>query len=127
MGRNQRRIDYRHMIWSLVRKPGGFARYIYREEMFPSLAFRRAYDSIQEDKAGVRGDVEYLRILHLAASTMESDVEAAITLLLTDRQSITSEKVKALVTTEPRVSIPDMPPLGPDLARYDALLTAVAV
>lgn len=126
-GRNQRRIDYRHMIWSLVRKPGGFARYVYREEMFPSIAFRRAYDSIQKDKAGVRGDVEYLRILHLAASTMESDVEAAITLLLTDLQSITSEKVKALVTTEPRVSIPEMPPLGPDLARYDALLTAVAV
>jgi len=33
-GRNLKRIDYRHIIWSLVRKPGGFARYVYREEMF---------------------------------------------------------------------------------------------
>jgi len=36
------RIDYRHVIWSLVRKPGRFARYVYREEMFPSVVFRRA-------------------------------------------------------------------------------------
>ncbi len=35
LGRNQCRIDYRHVIWSLMRKPGGFARYVYREEMFP--------------------------------------------------------------------------------------------
>jgi hypothetical protein len=32
------------VIWSLIRKPGAFARYVYREEMFPSLAFREAYD-----------------------------------------------------------------------------------
>lgn len=44
LGRNLRRIDYRHMIWSLVRKPGAFARYVYREEMFPTVAFRKAYD-----------------------------------------------------------------------------------
>ena len=28
------RIDYRHVIWSLVRKPGAFARYRHREELF---------------------------------------------------------------------------------------------
>ncbi len=31
-GRHRHRIDYRHVIWSLVRKPGAFARYVYREE-----------------------------------------------------------------------------------------------
>jgi hypothetical protein len=45
-GRGQHRIDYRHVFWSLVRKPGAFARHVYREEMFPSLVFRRAYDAI---------------------------------------------------------------------------------
>lgn len=48
LGRNRRRIDYRHVIWSLVRKPGAFARYVYRDEMFPQLVFRKAYDAIQE-------------------------------------------------------------------------------
>lgn len=45
-GRNQRRIDYRHLIWSLVRKPGAFAAYCYRDELFPTTTFRRAYDAL---------------------------------------------------------------------------------
>ena len=44
---------HRHVIWSLVRKPGAFARYRYREELFPSLAFRRAYE-LDADFAGLR-------------------------------------------------------------------------
>jgi hypothetical protein len=36
------RIDYRHIIWSLLRKPAAFARYKYREDLFPSMTFRRA-------------------------------------------------------------------------------------
>jgi hypothetical protein len=42
-GQRPARIDYRHVIWSLVRKPGAFARYCWREELFPSLVFRRGY------------------------------------------------------------------------------------
>ena len=71
------RIDYRHVIWSLVRKPGAFARYVYRDEFFPSVDFRRAYDAICAARsAGIKADIEYLRMLHLAASTIEDDVEA---------------------------------------------------
>ena len=58
VGRNLHRIDYRHVIWSLVRKPGGFDRYVYREEMFPALVFRRAYDAIQTPHHGTKGDLE---------------------------------------------------------------------
>ena len=86
------------MIWSLVRKPGAFARYVYREELFPSLdvpaRLRRASATAQP---GVRGDLEYLRILHLAASTMEADVEAALELLLAEGRRVTADAVKALV------------------------------
>ena len=81
LGRNRHRVDYRHVIWSLVRKPGAFARYVYREEMFPQLVFRKAYDAIQAVQLGTKGDLEYLRILHLAASTMEADVAAALSAL----------------------------------------------
>jgi hypothetical protein len=42
-GEGAARIDYRHVIWSLVTKPGAFARYRYRGQLFPTLAFRRAY------------------------------------------------------------------------------------
>jgi len=47
-GESGHRIDYRHVIWSLVRKPGAFAAYRYREDLFPSLVFRRAYDALRE-------------------------------------------------------------------------------
>jgi hypothetical protein len=121
-GRNGHRIDYRHVIWSLVRKPGGFARYVYREEMFPSLAFREAYDAIQAARPGTKGDLEYLRILHLAASTMESDVVAALALLKMSDKPVTAEAVRELVATQAPVAVPTLEPQQIDLAEYDALL-----
>jgi hypothetical protein len=125
-GRNQKRIDYRHVIWSLVRKPGAFERYVHRDEMFPSLIFRQAYDVIQTPHRGTKGDVEYLRILHLAASTMEAQVEAALIRLLADGHPVTADAVKTLVLGEARPSIPEMPAPHVDLGTYDSLLTEVS-
>jgi hypothetical protein len=125
-GDKRHRIDYRHVIWSLVRKPGAFARYVYREEMFPSVTFRRAYDAIVGARAGVRADLEYLRILHLAASTLESDVEAALELLLTARHAITLDAVKAITTGTAKPEVPDLEPEPVDLASYDELLMGVS-
>ncbi len=121
-GRNGHRIDYRHIIWSLVRKPGGFARYVYREEMFPSLAFREAYDAIQAVRPGTKGDLEYLRILHLAASTMESDVVTALALLKMSDKPVTADAVRELVATQAPVEVPALAPPPIDLSEYDVLL-----
>jgi hypothetical protein len=119
-GDKYHQIDYRHVIWSLVRKPGAFARYRFREELFPSLVFRRAYDALV-DARGERADVDYVRILHLAASTMQADVELALESLLAAGQRPDFASVKALAapeTTEvPKVHIPP-----PDLNVYDQLL-----
>jgi len=119
-GEQEHRIDYRHVIWSLVRKPGAFARYRYREDLFPSLEFRRAYDALAASR-GIRADVEYVRILHLAASTMESTVEAALRVLLDLGASFDYADVQRLAaphkTGHPVVNI-----AAPDLASYDAFL-----
>ncbi len=116
------RIDYRHVIWSLVRKPGAFARYRFREELFPTLTFREAYDALIRFK-GERADIDYVRILHLAASTMESSVEAALRLLLEGRDRFDYAAVRDLAApvrpTVPELATPDVP----DLRIYDALLT----
>jgi hypothetical protein len=123
-GEKAARIDYRHVIWSLVRKPGAFARYRYREELFPSLTFRRAYDDLCE-RPSVRADIEYVRILHLAASTMESVVEAALATLLEAGEEFDYARVKQLAAPEPQavpsVSIPRV-----DLAAYDQMLGETA-
>ena len=126
-GRGLRRIDYRHVIKSLVRKPGGFARYVYREEMFPSVAFRRAYDTIQTPDRGTKGDLEYLRILDLAASTMESDVTLALEVLLSEAATITATAVKSLIaSTSDGIDVPMLVQSMPNLAAYDELLTQAA-
>ena len=122
-GAAMHRIDYRHVIWSLVRKPGAFAGYRYREDLFPSLVFRRAYDALRE-RRGDRADVEYVRILHLAASTGERAVEAALVVLLAEEAAFDYAAVKAVALPEQ----PDVPKVkigAPDLASYDELLTAV--
>jgi transposase len=120
-GRGAHRIDYRHIIHSLVRKPGAFEGYRFREELFPTVVFRRAFDALK-DSQGERGHVDYLQILNLAAKRMEVDVEAALEVLLEAGQSFRFSDVEALVEpAEPRTE-ELVAPLQPEPASYDALL-----
>jgi len=121
-GKGGASIDYRHLIWSLVRKPGAFARYRWREALFPSLAFRRAFDALERHRAS-RADVEYVRILHLAASTSQADVEAALTRLLETDQLRDYAQVRDAVRPEP-ISTPVVQIDPVCLEAYDACLTA---
>jgi hypothetical protein len=121
-GRGNVAIDYRHVIWSLVRKPGAFARYRYREALFPTLTFRRAYDALVE-RLGSAADVEYVRILHLAASTSETAVDAALAGLLTRGELRDYAQVRAAAAPEP-VEVPACAIEPPDLSAYDAITAA---
>jgi hypothetical protein len=124
-GGENHRIDYRHVIWSLVRKPGAFARYRFREELFPSTTFREAYDALIRFK-GERADIDYVRILHLAASTMESSVEAALRLLLDGRDRFDYASVRDLAAPV-KPTVPELStPVVPDLRVYDALLAGTS-
>jgi len=95
-GRAQHAINYRHLIWSLVRKPGAFAAYRYRDDLFPSVTFRRAYDVLARTTA-VRADREYVRVLHLAATLSEVEVETALQLLEEAGTAPTADAVRELV------------------------------
>jgi len=121
MGRDKRRIDYRHLIWSLVRKPGAFANYCYREELFPTTCFRRAYDALLEAMPA-KADSHYLRLLHLAASTSEAEVELAITLLLDEGRAPTFDAVRELAGRTKPVEPPVIDKGSIDFACYDALI-----
>jgi hypothetical protein len=115
-------INYRHIIWSLVRKPGAFERYRYREDLFPSVVFRRGYDALCEALPSRKADVEYLRCLNLAATTMESTVAEALESLLASGELPLADQLKQLVAPEePQVPAMEVPPV--DLEGYDALLT----
>jgi len=123
-GGREQRIDYRHVIWSLVRKPGAFARYRYREELFPTPVFRAAYDALCETR-GERADIDYVRILHLAASTLEATVARALEALLASGEPFDYAAVRALAAPEkPAVPALEVLPV-PDLSIYDRLLGEV--
>jgi len=122
VGRGQVILNYRHVVGSLVRKPGAFADYRYHEHMFPSLAFRKAYDALK-GSFPTKADVEYLRILKLAAEGMECDVEAALQLHLDGGVAITSQSVRDLVALKEAPRHFHLAVLKPDLDQFDRLLS----
>jgi len=126
IGSEPHRIDYRHIIHALVRKPGAFRRYVFREALFPTLEFRRAYDALLAHN-GDRADLDYVRILHLAAGDGEAVVRAALTDLLSAGTLPTYEAVRTQVRG-PRTDggVPCLNITAPDLSLYDRLLSVQA-
>lgn len=116
-----RRINYRHLVAHLVRKPGAFAGYVFRDDLFPSLVFRKAYDRLAESKPE-RADKEYLAILHHAAMGSEQDVETALELLLSAGGALSVESVKELTHVSIGI-LPDIQIPVPELFTYDELLS----
>ena len=121
-GEGEVNVNYRHVIGSLMRNVGAFARYRFREQLLPTMHFRITYDALREWR-GERADVEYVRVLHLAAQTMEATVDSALSLLLETGQPFDYAEVRDL--DDPQV--PEAPALvlsvKPDLKIYDGLLT----
>jgi hypothetical protein len=108
----------------LVRKPGAFRRYVFREALFPSLEFRRTYDALALGGAD-QADLDYVRILHLAASDGEQCVRVVLAALLAAQITPTYEAVRAEVRGERMPEgMPYLEITPPDLAVYDRLLGA---
>ena len=125
-GRKMHRIHYRHVIDSLVRKPGAFENYRYREELFPTSRFRMAYDALQHTMPA-RAHKEYLQILRLAARETEAGVDDALRVLIDTEQSITAQRVELLVRSGQRPPpITDVRIDAVDLGLYDGLLDGLA-
>jgi hypothetical protein len=122
-GRGKHKITYRHIIDWLVRKPGAFADYRYRADLFPSSRFRLAYDVLLMQQSE-RAAKEYLSILQLAARESESGVEVALSRLMNEESvHLTVAAVIAdLRTNDGRLPLTEVTVAPVDLASYDALL-----
>lgn len=122
LGKNNHHIDYRHIIDSLLRKPGAFARFRYRSDLFPSPVWHLALDALGKSLGERKGEVAYLRLLHLASKTLECDVEAALILLMETGAVPEPEQVKELMGMAKPTQAPEIAPLVVDLTEFDALL-----
>jgi hypothetical protein len=128
-GRGKHRIDYRHIIEWLVRKPGAFENYRYQEDLFPTSRFRMAYDALQESTP-LRASKEYLKILKLAAEIGEVQVDEALRELLAGAEdvAITVESIgEVLAQLETIAPVTTVEVTLVDLASFDQLCTEMAV
>jgi hypothetical protein len=118
-------VDYRHIIDWLVRKPGAFENYRYREELFPTSWFRMSYDALREQWGPRRGAKQYVQILALAARRGESAVEESLRVLLKGSPERMSAAVLAGMLEDSASRIPitavEVEPVS--LAVFDELLT----
>jgi hypothetical protein len=120
-GRKKHAINYRHIIDWLVRKPGAFENYVYREELFPTSRFRMAYDALREAQPE-RGHKEYLAILHLAARLSETAVDEALRTLLAADRPVTRAAVEEFVhQAEALPAVTDVTVEDVDLLAFDDL------
>jgi hypothetical protein len=118
-------INYRHVIHSLVRKPGAFAHYRYQQSLFPRLIFRVAYDQLCEQYPAT-AERQYVKLLELAATGSEERVAHALRQLVDSGTVISFERVATLCRSEEAVVLPAnqmLLPAAVELAGYDALLT----
>ena len=122
VGQNKQQIQYRHLIDTLLRKPGGFRNYRYRDALFPRLVFRQAWEQLQQWYAPRQADLMYLRILRLAARTLECDVADSLHHFLNSASRWDDRAVERWVQPRPP-RLPALVLLAPiNLADYDQLL-----
>ena len=126
-GKGGHHIQYRHIIDRLVRKPGAFAHYRYRDDLFPTTCFRVAYDTLCASHREAAASREYLSILQLAAQKSEAQVEAVLRRLLDTQEPLSAERVEELLEAGTPSDVPagwaQVPPV--DLRLYDSLLPSL--
>jgi transposase len=125
-GSGKAAINYRHIIHSLVRKPGAFAHYRFQSSLFPSLIFRVAYDELKERQPGT-ADREYVGLLKLAAEGSEETVAEVLREMVDRGEFIATKRVGELVQVRAGAPQPGpltMPEREVSLASYDELLSA---
>jgi len=118
-----RQVDWRHLIGALVKKPQAFRHSVFRDDLFPRTAFRRAWEALDEGLEPRKACRIYVGLLHLAAThACENALACHLDAVLDAGQLPDLETARTAVapvpTALPRITIP-----APDLKPYDRLLT----
>lgn len=115
-------VDYRHVVGSLIHKPQAFRHYIYKDDMFPTFAFRQAWerlDSALNDREACR---EFVKILRDAARPGgEKLVNDYLEGCLVRNETPSSSAVRALFA-KVDVQIPSLCRKQGELTDYNVLL-----
>lgn len=105
-----KRIDWRHMLPSLKRKPGAFARWVLQDAMFPRSEYARAWERISS------------QLPERAACRLMVDL-----LDLADQANVVAELAGVLTQLDKRNELPDMGRLRQRFAPRTAAMPTVSV
>ena len=127
-GSGKAQINYRHVIHSLVRKPGAFRHYRYQPSLFPRSIFRVGWDELQRQHATQVqvAEREYLAVLKIAADESEELVAQGLRQLLERGEQVSSNRVLQLVRQQAHATLPRVPEVNVaaiQLQQYDQLLS----
>ena len=120
--RHPKRIDWRHMLPSLKRKPGAFARWVLRDAMFPRSEYAQAWQRIRErldERAACRLMVNLLDLANQANVVAEL---AAVLAELHERDVLPDIEALRERFAPRATEMPSVQVVLPSTAVYDELL-----
>ncbi|HYW77372.1 MAG TPA: IS21 family transposase [Gammaproteobacteria bacterium] len=115
-------VNYHHVIASLRRKPMALLNSVYRDQLFPRAAFRRAFEALLEregERAACRITVELLAIAHERGC--EAELAAALEAELDAGRLPELAALRARFGPDP-AQLPTVEVDTAELASYQALL-----
>jgi transposase len=122
-GNGKEIIDFRHVIDSLIRKPGAFANYKYVNHMYPTTRFRMAYDQLLSRTTQRSAVKQYLKLLHAAKHEGLDRVDDVLRSFLTCGKTIDADEILLAVTAQTQIPLPtEIHVEATDLSVFDSLL-----
>ena len=122
-GNGKESIDFRHVIDSLVRKPGAFVNYKYVNHMYPTTRFRMAYDQLLQSTSQRSAVKQYLQLLYAAKHEGLDLVDDVLRSFLSEGKAIQAAEVLSVVTAQTQLPLAtEVNVEATDLSVFDSLL-----
>ncbi|CAG0906764.1 unnamed protein product, partial [Cyprideis torosa] len=115
-------VNYRHVIHSLRRKPMALRSLVYRDQIFPRLAYRQMYERLLEssgERVACKTMVELLAMAH--EQSCEGQMAAVLQVMLQAGELACVDEMRERFAPSPE-HLPSVSVELPPLAQYDSLL-----
>lgn len=116
-------IDYRHLVYALLRKPQAFRNYRFRDDLFPTFAFKIAWELLDDQLDARSACKEYVALLKLAAEHEEALISRHLERLIEQSILPKASELKSLVATDKPASTVKVCVEHGDLKSYNQFLT----
>jgi transposase InsO family protein len=119
--RRARQIDYRHVVEGLKRKPGAFARWVFRDDAFPRAIYRQTWENLNAELPERQACKLIVGLLALAADGHEAALALELEQLYASNElpnlDTLTQQLAPRPTTIPAINVP-----LPELNAYDELI-----